>query len=393
MISEQSDDKAVTLLSIGIFAWNEERAIATTLQSLFQQTVFRELSERNARCEVVCLTNGCTDSTPVLARQVFAIQQRKHSFARSFVTRVVEIPQRGKVNAWNQYIHGFSAREAGYLVMMDADILIHRPATLWNLVRALETNPEAAIAVDRPCKDILFKPGRSVRDWLSLAVSQITLSSPAQLCAQLYCMRSSSARDIYLPKDLPACEDGFIKSLVCTENLSRTARPERIAVARDAAHTFEAYTSPAAILRNQKRQVIGQTIVHLLVDKYLPRLPLERRRHLAQTLRALDRTDPPWLKRLTGEHLRETRWFWRLYPGLASHRFLRMRHLGWWRRILCLPGALAGACATLLASFLAFRTLKTGSLDYWPKADRMGRPVADPEALGLPLAKSTGLGK
>ena len=393
MIAEQSDNIAVKLLSIGIFAWNEERAIAAALQSLFQQTVFRELSAQNARCEVVCVTNGCTDSTPMLAKQVFAIQQRKHPFARSFVTRVVEIPQRGKVNAWNQYVHDLSWREARYLVMMDADILIHRPATLWNLVRALEQNPEAAIAVDRPCKDILFKSGRSYRDWLSLAVSQITLSSPAQLCAQLYCIRSSSARDIYLPKDLPACEDGFIKSVVCTENFSLAARPERIAVAQDAEHTFEAYTSPRAILKNQKRQVIGQTIVHLLVDKYLRQLPLNRRQHLAQTLRDLDGADPDWLKRLTREHLEQTRWFWRLYPGLASHRFRRLQRLGVLQRVLCVPAALAGACATLLASFLAFRTLKTGSMDYWPKAERFRSQVADPAALGLPLMKSTGVGK
>ena len=40
-----------------------------------------------------------------------------------------------------------------------------------------------------------------------------------------------------------------------------------------ASHIFEAYTSPADILQNQKRQMIGQTVVHILVDKYLKSLP------------------------------------------------------------------------------------------------------------------------
>jgi glycosyl transferase family 2 len=393
MTPAHSNESRAPCVSLGIFAWNEERAIAATLDSLFDQTLFQELFRRNEECEIVCVTNGCTDRTPIIAKELFANQARTHPFARSFVTRVFEISERGKVNAWNRFVHQVSAREARYLVMMDADILIHRRETVWNMVRALERDSNAVVAVDRPCKDILFKRERSWRDKFSLEVSQLTLSSSAQLCAQLYCMRAARARRIYLPKDLPACEDGFIKSLVCTDNLLHEVRPERICVAKEAEHTFEAYTSPGAIFKNQKRQVIGQTIVHLLVDKYLRELPLAQRQHLAETLRAKDVTDPDWLKRLISEHLRRTRWFWRLYPGLLTCRFRRLRQLSLLKRILSFPAVSVAASASLLASALAYRSLKSGSIDYWPKAERLGLQPMAPTELGLPLARSTGSGK
>jgi hypothetical protein len=158
--------------------------------------------------------------------------------------------------------------------------------------------------------------------------------------------------------------------------------PGRICLAPQAEHTFEAYTSPAAILRNQKRQVIGQTVVHLLVDKNLRQLPGFQRRQLAQTLRTRDVTDPDWLKRLISSHLQRTRWFWRLYPGLFGYRLARLRGLNPLKRMVCLPAACASCCATLLASLLAYRALKSGSIDYWPKARRLGFGSAE---LRLPL--------
>ena len=51
----------------------------------------------------------------------------------------------------------------------------------------------------------------------------MTGSASAQLCGQLYCIRAEVARNIYLPKDLCACDDGFIKALVCTDFLTQAA--------------------------------------------------------------------------------------------------------------------------------------------------------------------------
>jgi hypothetical protein len=260
--------------------------------------------------------------------------------------------------------------------MMDADILIHRPDTLWNMLVTLENDAEASVAVDRPCKDILFKARKSLRERLSLAASRATQAGEAQLCGQLYCIRAEVARNIYLPRDLAACEDGFIKALVCTDFLTHEVWPRRIRLAELAEHTFEAYTSPAAILKNQKRQMIGQTIVHILVDDYLKGLPLAERQRLADTLKAREAADPPWLKRLISAHLQRTRFFWRLYPGLLGDRFKRLGKLGVIKRVACFPAAAAGVCAALCSSFMASRALRAGCTDYWPRADRAGlKPI------------------
>ena len=135
--------------------------------------------------------------------------------------------------------------------------------------------------------------------------------------------------------------------------------------------TFEAYTSPKAILRNQKRQMMGQTIVHVLVDQYLRRLPGPARARMAETLKALEAAEPGWLKRLISEHLRRTRYFWRLYPGLLGHRLRRLANQRGVHRLTCLPAALAAVSVALVSSALAHRALRRGCTDYWPRSKEL----------------------
>ena len=82
----------------------------------------------------------------------------------------------------------------------------------------------------------------------------MTQASAAQVTGQLYCIRAAAARNIYLPRDLAACEDGFIKTLISADFLTRPASPARIMQADDASHVFEAYSSIGDILKNQKRR-------------------------------------------------------------------------------------------------------------------------------------------
>jgi glycosyltransferase involved in cell wall biosynthesis len=358
------------MVSIGIIAWNEETGIGAMLESVFQQTLFVELAHRGRHCEILCVTNGCTDRTPEVVAEIFARQSREHPDAANFSCRVMNVTQRGKINAWNRFVHSFSARDAKYLFLMDADILIHPRDTLWNMVDALERNREASVSVDLPRKDIESNSRKTFWDRVSLGASEMTGSASAQLCGQLYCIRAEVARNIYLPKDLCACDDGFIKALVCTDFLMHQVWPWRIVAAADAAHTFEAYVSPAGILKNQKRQMIGQTIVHILIDQYLNKLPVTQRAKLAGALSDKEQADPDWLKRLINEHIRRTRFWWQLYPGLLSHRFKRLASLNWLKRIACLPAALAGFFLALASSFMAYTSLKKGTTDYWPRADR-----------------------
>jgi hypothetical protein len=393
-MSGTTNDKRPCLLSLGIFAWNEERAIGATLDWLFQQSLFRELSQRQDSCEILCVTNGCTDATPETVTLIFQEQASWHPYAHCFQARVVPIQARGKINAWNQFVHRFSSRESRFLCMMDADILIHCPTTLWNLVRTLENDGEASVAVDRPCKDVSRKLHKGIRDWLSDAASRMTTSAEAQLCGQLYCIRSEVARNIYLPRELSACEDGILKTLVCTDNLAHPVWARRIQVAEKAEHTFEAYTSPMAILRNQKRQVIGQTMVHVLVDQEFAKWPEKDQQQLARIVRQREESDPDWFRREVSRHVRETRFFWRLHPGLIGQRWKRLRNFKLLKRLLFAPAAAVASAATLVASYLAWRTLKAGGFNYWPKAPRMGleRPLPGAASAFSRVVRASGPG-
>ena len=358
-------------LSIGILAWNEEEAIGATLASLFEQSLFSDLSKRNLRAEIICLANGCTDNTAAIAARVFAENVRGHPFKEVFSARTVEIKKRGKTHAWNLFVHRLSAKEAPFLLLMDGDIVIHRPNTLWNMYLALADNPEASVAVDQPIKDIALRLKKSLLDKISLGTSEMTRTAPAQLSGQLYCIKASVARNIYLPRDL-LTEDGFIKAVVCTDFLTRAPWPGRIQLAKDAAHIFQAYTAIPDILKNQKRQMIAQTMVHLLVDRYLKNLPLVERLDLAQTLKKEENADPLWLKRLIGEHLRRTKHFWRLFPGLLTFRFERLGKLAGAKKVTQFPAALVGFFITLVGCWQAHRFLKQGCTDYWPDTGSPG---------------------
>jgi hypothetical protein len=363
-------------ISIGIIAWNEAETIGTVLGSVLGQTLFEQAGREGQTVEILVVANGCSDATGERAAETLAKLHRSHPGAASIRWEVRNLEERGKLNAWNRFVHAFSARESGYLFLLDADIILRGRDTLLNMWRTLRETPEASVCVDTPRK--AFAGGRGlVGNRLSTRASQITAAAPGQLTGQLYCIRSEVARNIYLPKDLPACDDGFIKALVCTDSLTAPLNNDRIVVARDAAHDFEAYTALRAVLRNQKRQIIGQTVVHILVDKHLPTLPLPARQRMAETLMHKDATDPDWLKRLIAEHVAERRFPWRLYPRLLTHRLKGLSKLGPAQRLACMPAAIAQLAVTLAASWMAYRFLRGGSIDYWPRAGRRGRQAPD----------------
>ena len=358
-------------LSIGVIARNEEDVIEDCLESLFEQSLFRELARRNLKCEVLCLANGCTDKTVSIARACFERHSQNHPHRDTFICRVLDLEERGKLTTWNHFVHQASAREARFLVQMDGDILLHNPDTLWNLYRGLVQHPEAVVSVDEPIKDVAFHRRRTWRDRLSLGGSAMTRSGRAQMTGQLYCIRAATARNIYMPRDLTACEDGFIKWLVCTDFFTGQYREERILQVANASHIFEAYTSLPGILRNQKRQMIGQTMIHLLLDQHLPKINLEQKRNLATYLQERDASEPAWLARLVAEHLR-TRRFYQLFPGIPGFAFRRWRQTRGIKRWLLLPVAALRWTLMMVSCWLAYRFLKAGSLFYWPETRSPG---------------------
>jgi glycosyltransferase involved in cell wall biosynthesis len=375
-------------ISVGIIAWNEADSIGACLESVFRQSLFSRLHERKLTCEIICLANGCTDNTADVAQRSFDAHCQDHPFKNAFTCRLLNLAERGKLNAWNVFVHKASAPQAQFLFLMDADILIRHPDTLWNMFAVLMDHPEAVIAVDRPLKDISFKANPSFLERISLATSAMTQSSAAQVTGQLFCIRAAAARNIYLPRDLAACEDGFIKTVICTDFLTRPASLARIMRADEASHVFEAYSSIGDILKNQKRQMIGQTIVHVLVDKYLKGLNPSQRAHFGELICDSERTDPTWLKRLIHEHIRMTKHCWQLFPGILQYRFRPLARMRGMRRALYLPVAITGFFVTLIACWRAFRALKQGCTAYWPdtKSLRLAQHLspADPPQTALP---------
>ena len=180
------------------------------------------------------------------------------------------------------------------------------------------------------------------------------------------------ARRLWLPPDLGAPDDGFIKAVVCSDFFAHPVDPAKIIVAPTRRTSYEAYLAPRDVLNNQKRQMIGQTTVHVLIE-YVKSLPWAERSNLAAHLREKEAADPAWLGRLTQEYLRG-RSFWQLFPDVLTFRLQR-----WWRlsgreRVTHLPAAVAGVGVTLIACALARRHLRRGQIGYWPKASRATFP-------------------
>lgn len=350
-------------------AWNEEKSILTTLRSLFQQSVFERVAARQQRVEILVIANGCSDRTVPLTQEFFAQMQREHPWSAGFVARAVDIPEPGRNNAWNRFVHEFSAREAQFIALMDADIVFHHGDTIFNLMATMERHPNVSATSGRQLKDLLFKPRKTLLERISIGTSEMTGTIAGRISGQLYCMRATIARNLYLPRDLGANDDGFFRAAICSDFFSREVDPRRIALAPDAAHIYEAYIKPGDILRNQTRQMMGQTGVHVLIE-YVKTLSFDERQNLADTLRRHEARDPDWLKRLIADHLRRQRYFWRLFPGILTFRFKRLAQLPGAKKITRFPAACVGVTVTLSACWRAHTALRAGGLQYWPKPTR-----------------------
>jgi glycosyltransferase involved in cell wall biosynthesis len=361
------------VLSIGIMAWNEETSIGPMLASLFTQSIFAHFATRGERCEVICLANGCTDRTVAIAQEVFTRMKREHPARSGMELRVEDIAAPGRNNAWNWFVHDFSAREARFLCLMDADIIFDRPDTVHLVVRALEQDSRLGGASDCPIKNIAGKSAPTWRERLSLATSDMTDTIEGRLNGMLYCLRTPIARNLYLPRDVLANDDGFFKAAICTDFFRAPLDPRKVVSVREATHLYEPYLSLRDVLNNQKRQMIGQATVYVIIE-YLLTLPEPDRAHLAATLQRLEARDPDWLKKLIAVHVDRTPVFWRLFPGILGFRWRRLARLRGMKRLTHLPATVAGFAVTLVACAQAARFLRRGVSSYWPKAARLPNP-------------------
>src|SRR4051812_47756985 len=375
------------VVSIGILARNEETRLGDCLAGLFRQTLFAELERRGERAEIWCVANACTDNTAAVAERIFHEAASSHPHAATFLANAVSVRTPGKINAWNLFVHEISATESQCLILMDADIRLGEATTLWNLFHGLEENPAAQLAAGEPIKDIALKASPTLWERISLAPSRLTQGSGPQLTGQLYAIRAFAARRIRLPRDLAACEDGFIKNIICTDFLLKETESNRLLRVTGASHVFEAYVSARDIFRNQKRQMIGQTFVYLLLDRYLPGLCAQENLPLGETIRKLDEEDPQWLRRLVRYHISETKHFWQLFPGVCTFRYERWARRPAGERLRFFPAMVVGSLVTIASTWMAWRSLRRGLLEYWP--EKPARPSGPPDSALLRAAPTT----
>ncbi len=344
------------IISIGILAWNEAEVMATTLRSLLEQSLVRELAQSDHRLELVVVPNGCSDLTEQVATETLTAGAAALPAAH-FTWRVQSLTEAGKANAWNQYVHQLSDPAADYLFLMDADIQFTHPDTLKNMLLALERDAHASVATDLPQKHVLFKARKTLFDRISLGIGQMTQAAPAQVTGQLFCARGPLLRRIHMPPGL-ITEDGFIKHMVCTGMFTGPSDDRRIVRAPNASHVFESYTRIADIFNNQCRQQVAQAIYVFLRDYLKAHVGAQ---DAGEIIAANNARDPDWYRALIRERVKQGgRWV--MYPGAFGLRFRRLRNLSPPQALLKLPVAIVGFLMDSVVLVAANRRLWSGQL-------------------------------
>lgn len=351
-------------ISIGMLAYNESASINKTLQSLFQQSLFKEPYPDGA-IEIVVVPNGCTDDTAKVSRTV--LEELAKQTARPISWRVDEVEQSGKSNAWNLYVHQFSDPNADYLFLMDADIEFLEPHTLRHMVEVLETNPSAWVSVDKPVKDVALKENKNLFERLSVLVSPSFQGGAFGICGQLYCGRADVLRKIWMPVGLPV-EDGFLAATIVTDRFRSPEVFERIVLAKSASHVFEAYTGLKSLLRHERRLVVGSTI-NAFIYNYLW-TNCNPQQDAGSLIKHNNDTDGDWVRQLIEKALSEKGW-WVIPRPFLFRRFQRLRHHPPLKAIVRFPVAIIAFLADMVVFFQANQMLHKGEgLGYWGKSQR-----------------------
>jgi hypothetical protein len=345
-------------VSIGILAHNEESRISATLRSAFVQDVFKRFTT-----ELIIVANGCSDRTAFLATRML----NQHPPTLSTSARVEEIAVAGKANAWNQFVHHFSSRQASFLVLMDADIALTSEDTISSMVSTLDTTPEAVVCVDQPLKDIQIKTKRSLFERVLVATTPTINPNDVPLCGQIYCVRSAEARLIKLPIEI-TCEDGFLRALLLTRGFTAPENLRRIVLDRNASHTFESVAKLRELFKHERWLVAGSIINMLLFERFSAEASANRS---AMTL--MDdwgKENLQWLPRYIESEVRSRGW--RLLPrAWWTRRWSRLNALPLSEKLFRVPIAAGAAFIDAIVFVAAIRDVRRGhAYRYW---DRVGQ--------------------
>lgn len=320
-------------ISIGILAHNEVNSIARLLHSLCNQSLFVD-SNNKTTIEVVIVANGCTDETAIVARNVLEKLSQKVNL-NSFDWQVCEVTEPGKSNAWNLFIHRFSALDVDFFYLIDADIRFLAKDTLEKLRDVLVANPEYWVSIDRPIKDVELKANKNLLEKLSVAVSKSSNEGQLYICGQLYCSRASALRSIWMPAGLPV-EDGFLTQMIISENftIENPTFEKRIVRVEEASHIFEAYTNPLELIDHEVRVVVG-IVINIFLTYYFRERCNEQL--TAGTLIAkMNRESHFWLNDFVKNVMAKKSW-WIIPISLVFRRYRSLKSHSLFKTLLRIP--------------------------------------------------------
>jgi glycosyltransferase involved in cell wall biosynthesis len=232
-------------VDMGLFAHNQASGIVAMMQRLAAQDVF---ATTDIDLTVHVLANGCTDDTAAQAQ-----------WAAPDGFRVHDLPETGKSQTWNHFVHKLSRRNADMLLFCDADIRFPDAGCLTRLIQGLEARPDLHVLNSEPVKDIVIDPPQGVIPRLIAASAGGLDDWQAAICGQLFAMPAKAARRNILPIGLPV-EDGFLRAMVVTD---RFTQPDDLTLIDGLDGLFHIYQSERTIvgmIRHQTRLVVGSAI-------------------------------------------------------------------------------------------------------------------------------------
>jgi glycosyltransferase involved in cell wall biosynthesis len=353
------------LISIGILAYNEAAVIERTIASLFRQSALRgpagDLGD--VEWEILVVPNGCSDDTAARARSALS-EQAAAAGRRDLTWAVHELPEAGKSNAWNRYVHELSSRRAELFVMLDADIEFGEAETISNTVRALLATPSAVAAVDLPLKDVVRKERKTLLERISVAGSAAATSGSPAISGQFFCARAAALRQIWMPKGL-SVEDGFLRAMILTDCFRRPVDEDKVIRAKDATHYYETLTSLRSIFQHELRIVVGTALNCYLLWDFLLFATDPTGPGAGVLIFNRMAADPDWYPKLMANSIR-SRGFWVLPGGLLRRRFEALAGKRGRELARALPVAAAGFLLDVPVCIAAnYKLKRQNAIGYW----------------------------
>lgn len=339
------------MISIGLFAHNEESHIEATLTSLAQQTLWAKTED----VECLIIANGCTDATVAVAD---ACCGRLDCGSRM---RVIHEEKPGKSAAWNKYIHVHACAKASCFILMDADIDFVEQDVLEKLVKALDEHQDAVVSVDVPVKDVAFHAHKSVKDRLSVASASLAATGAPKLCGQLYCVRREAVCSLWLPDGL-LVEDGFLRAMLLTDNFSQPENVRRIVRVSDVHHRFEAETGFWSLFRHERR-IFNGTAVNVILFGALHAMA-ENQVEIGPWIKEQNEGHPDWLREMVADSLQRAGRHGGMAWEMVGLPWMQWRKMRGKQALRCLPGALIRTLFNLLVGVASAYDVRKGAMSW-----------------------------